>query len=85
MNFKIQLTKSAVKDYSKINEPIKSQLKNHINQLQIKGLETIGIKPLTGNLKGLFRLRVGDYRIIFSKEENLISIISILHRKDVYK
>lgn len=43
------------------------------------------IKALTGELKGLYRLQIGDYRVIFDMEDYVITIISILHRKDSYR
>jgi len=85
MSFKVVITKSAGKEYSKINEPHKSLIKQHIDDLQIYGLDASGIKSLTGNLQGLFRIRAGNFRIIFTNDNNFISIISILHRKDAYK
>ncbi|MBI2831220.1 MAG: type II toxin-antitoxin system RelE/ParE family toxin [Chloroflexi bacterium] len=44
-------------------------------------------KALTGEFKGLFKLRVGDYRALYSVSHNeqLIAIHFINHRKDVYK
>ncbi|MFX0197594.1 MAG: type II toxin-antitoxin system RelE/ParE family toxin [Candidatus Hodarchaeota archaeon] len=32
-----------------------------------------------------YRLRVGDYRVLFETEKNKISIYRIRHRKDAYK
>jgi len=47
------------------------------------------IKPelLTGTLTGFFKLRAGDYRIIYKvrKDANLIVIHRIGHRREVYK
>jgi len=40
--------------------------------------------PLHGNLKGFHKLRVGDYRIIFEIEEQIVTIHCIGLRKDVY-
>jgi len=47
---------------------------------------TLDIKPLAGN-PGIFRLRVGKYRVIFSIEEEikLLSISLILPRGEIYK
>jgi mRNA interferase RelE/StbE len=46
-------------------------------------------KPLTGNLSGAYRYRVGDYRVLFDvvdgKEIHILMVIRIKHRKDVYK
>lgn len=85
MSFIVEITKSAAKEYSRINEPHQSLIKQHINDIQTFGLDSSGIKALTGNLHGLYRIRSGDFRIIFSKEDNKFIIISILHRKDAYK
>ena len=44
-------------------------------------------KALKGNLKGIWRYRVGDYRLFASIEEDIItiSIFEIGHRRDIYK
>lgn len=46
-------------------------------------------KPLTANLSGLYRFRVGDYRVIFSVEADgsvtILIILRVAHRKDIYK
>jgi len=46
--------------------------------------ETYG-KPLRKTLKGYWKLRVGDYRIVFKVSSNSILIFGIIHRKEVYK
>ncbi len=46
-------------------------------------------KPLTGTLAGLYRYRIGDYRVVFEIDNNgavtILSILSIKHRKDIYR
>ena len=44
-------------------------------------------KPLKHNLKGLRRLRVGDYRVLYriDDQKKLVIIIAIQHRKDIYE
>jgi mRNA interferase RelE/StbE len=46
-------------------------------------------KSLSGNMKGFYRYRVGDYRIIFSIDSKgnirILTILEIDHRKDVYR
>ena len=41
-------------------------------------------KPLTGEFKGLWRLRVGDYRVVYriAKDEILVFVIKIGIRRD---
>ena len=43
--------------------------------------------PLRRNLKGYMKLRVGDYRIVYSisKKTVTVHVIKIGHRKDVYE
>ena len=44
-------------------------------------------KPLTGEKVGLWRYRVGDYRIVcsVSDEQHRVQVLRIGHRKDVYR
>lgn len=62
-------------------------------QLQIEKAirEKIGVhpeqfgKPLRKSLKGHRRLRIGDYRILYSSADETITIWAILHRSIIYK
>lgn len=42
------------------------------------------IKKLKTPFDGAYRLRIGDYRVIFYQEENMMLISKVAHRKDVY-
>jgi len=65
-----------------ISRKIIERVKNHLSQ----DPEKLG-KSLKGVLKGLYRYRWGDYRIIYviEKAEGRISILHIGHRKNVYR
>lgn len=43
--------------------------------------------PLKGALSGTYKLRVGDWRVVYSFEvdEHIISVHLIGHRRDIYK
>ena len=45
------------------------------------------VEPLQGSEKGLFRIRQGDYRIVYSIQDKklLVLIVRVVHRKEVYK
>jgi mRNA interferase RelE/StbE len=43
------------------------------------------VKALSGLWKGFFRLRVGEYRVIFSITSEQITILRVCHRSDVYR
>lgn len=47
--------------------------------------EISGAKPLRGSLKGHFRLRIGDWRIVFRPVGDAVWIMRIDNRKDVYE
>lgn len=42
-------------------------------------------KPLRGSLKGYWKLRVGDIRVVFKIVEDEIQILGIINRKIVYE
>lgn len=42
------------------------------------------IKKLKTPFDGAYRLRIGDYRVVFYQENNLMLISRIAHRKEVY-
>jgi mRNA interferase RelE/StbE len=41
-------------------------------------------KPLAGSLKGHYRLRIGDYRVIYRVNGDVVTVVAIGHRKDIY-
>jgi mRNA interferase RelE/StbE len=43
-------------------------------------------RPLTADLKGLWRYRIGDYRIVASIEEDrfVVLVVTVGHRREVY-
>ncbi|HVX83847.1 MAG TPA: type II toxin-antitoxin system RelE/ParE family toxin [Phycisphaerae bacterium] len=43
-----------------------------------------GAKPLKGNLKGNFRIRTGDYRVVFRVTGETVNVWKIGYRGDVY-
>jgi mRNA interferase RelE/StbE len=43
------------------------------------------LRTLSGEWKGHFRLRVGDYRVIFAISKDEITVIRVRHRSEVYR
>ena len=79
---KIEIRKSAIKDLKHISEPFKSTIHNKIIGLRdFPHLQNI--KKLT-NFEPAYRLRVGDYRILFDVNTDTVIIGRILHRKKSY-
>ena len=68
-----------------------AQLPNNIRQRIMRAMEkrliTEPVKygmRLSKSLKGLWKLRCGDYRTVYEIEAGVITIWAIKHRKDVY-
>ncbi|MCX6052205.1 MAG: type II toxin-antitoxin system RelE/ParE family toxin [Campylobacterales bacterium] len=79
----IEIRKSAIKDLSSISEPFKTKLHNKI--LELQNLPNLSnIKKLT-NFEPAYRLRVGDYRILFDVANETIIIGRVLHRQNSYE
>lgn len=83
----VRYEKRAVKALSSMNKAMQTRILKAIcglTQEPPKG----DIKPMQGKAFGLFRLRVGDYRIIYDISENEIRVLTIHDiesRGDVYK
>ncbi|MCH7731557.1 MAG: type II toxin-antitoxin system RelE/ParE family toxin [Candidatus Marinimicrobia bacterium] len=83
--YKIQIKKSAQKSLLKIPRKTREILAEKIYRLGVdeKGLDIVKINKE----KNLYRLRHGDYRVIYEKlkKELIILVIRIKHRKEVYR
>ncbi len=44
-----------------------------------------GGAPLTGEFSGLFRLRIGDYRVIYARQNAGYLVLRIAHRREIYR
>ena len=84
MNYKIQYTPAATKQLSKLDKPIARRILDYMTARANKPRE-IG-KALKGDMKGYWRHRVGNYRVISSIEDDvlLVLVVRVGHRKDVY-
>ena len=83
--YSIVLTKSAQKDLQKLPATIVITIEKKLSQLTEKS-HTLNILKLIGYHAPTYRLRVGDYRIIFEVHEReiIVLVIGIKHRKDAY-
>lgn len=77
----------AKKQISKLDKKAQKQIHAYI-QKRIEQADNPRLfgDALTGNLSGLWRYRVGNYRIICEIEDEKLTIlvIKIGHRKDIY-
>ena len=84
-DFKIMYAKSVKKDIKIIPKKDKQKIKEAIEEL--RNFPNVSkVKKLTEHPIADFRLRVGNYRILFDVDgnERIIYILKIGHRKEIY-
>ena len=84
MDCNIQYDPKAIKQLKKLDKTIASNILDGIEEYFDNPMIT-KIKKLKTPFDGAYRLRIGDYRVIIYKENELILISRIAHRKQVYK
>ena len=85
--FKVEITTSAAKEFKKLPKSIKERVKEMVGFLELNPRsEFLNIKKMKGPTD-LYRVRIGDYRIVYEIIDNkfIILIIKLGHRKEVYK
>ena len=83
MNYIVHYHKKIPKDLFSIPANIQARIKKAIECRLLIDPIKYG-DPLRRSLKGYRKMRVGDYRIIYSIQSNSICILKIGHRKEVY-
>ena len=83
--YDIYFKKQAEKELRKIDKQFINKIVDKIEELKEKP-NPVNSRKLVDSMMS-YRLRVGDYRIIYQieEEEKIITIIHIRHRKDAYK
>lgn len=84
MNFSIRIKGSAVRDLGRIAKTDRARLVEAIDRLSENPFLGSALK---GELRGLRRLRVGDYRVLYELQQDalLVLVVRIAHRRDVYR
>lgn len=83
--YKIEWKQSAKKELRKLEKAIISRIIRVVEDLPLDPHPT-GCRKLQGS-EHLYRVRVGDYRVVYSVENEvlLIEIIRVGHRKEIYR
>jgi len=79
----IEWNEDAVKDLTKLDKQVAQRILKKIHWLS-ENFEKVTPEPLIGQFKGTFKLRIGDWRVIYTIESDTLVIQFIGHRKDIY-
>lgn len=85
MAYTILVTKKAKHDIDALDTVVRKRLGKKL--LQVAALSDLHpvAKHLEDSRIGEYRLRIGDYRILFDLDKKNIVILRVQHRKDVYR
>lgn len=85
MSWKIIFTKRAEKDLKSLSPEVKKLIAKAINKKLLPNPDSVLI-ALKGKLKGIYKFRVGTYRILCEKRSKtlVIVVVKIGHRKEIY-
>ncbi len=90
MDYRLNITPRAKKELDKLPKEISRRILTKLNEAVVAGSVLARAKALSGYSIPTYRFRIGDYRVIFRKEEQteewvLLVIVKVGHRKEVYK
>jgi mRNA interferase RelE/StbE len=85
LSYRIEVTKSALKQLKKLDASVSGSIKEALLALA-ENPRPVGVKKLKGTDND-YRVRVGDYRIVYSIEDDrlLVTVIKVAHRREVYR
>jgi len=85
--FEIELTAEAERQYRSLDDRMARRINRAIDALAENPLFGPNIIKLRGQYSGLYRYRVGSYRIIYSVDvkERIVTIRSIIRRSRAYR
>ena len=86
MIYKITIKKSALKEIQELPKPYVQKITSAIDALS-QNPRPVSSKKLKGEEEYIWRIRVGDYRVLYIIEDviKIVDIRKVGHRKDVYE
>ena len=86
IKYQLKITSKAQKDFKKLDPQIRKIISQAILKLETNRTPQ-QFKPLMGKDIAQFRLRIGDYRVLYDiyDEDKIVLILRIGHRKDIYR
>ena len=88
MSWRIEVKPAAEKQYLKLDRPTRRRIKGALKDLENADHSLLHprIRPLTGRLKGDYRIRVGGWRVLLTpdRESQVLHVYAVLPRGDAY-
>ncbi len=86
MSYQIKIRRQALKELGRLSAQVNTKI-SHAIDLLANDPRPEGCKKLKGEKEYLWRIRVGDYRIIYQIQDTIqvVEIRKIGNRKDIYR
>ncbi len=87
LTWTIKISERALRSLRKMDKQVARRIRDKLAEIStLENPRSTG-KALTGSLAGVWRYRVGDYRILCDIEDNglVVIIIDVAHRREVYR
>ena len=88
MPWRVEISRTAEKQITKLDRQTQTAIVRYFRErvLEAKNPRQFG-RPLKGEKKGLWRYRVGDYRVICDIQDaaNTVLVLALGHRKHIYR
>ncbi|MHB1661383.1 MAG: type II toxin-antitoxin system RelE family toxin [bacterium] len=76
-------TENALEDLGRLDKPVAKRILNKISWFS-EHFDNIIPQSLSGDLAGVYKFRIGDWRVIYTIEEESIVIQAVGHRREIY-
>ncbi len=84
--YKIEFSPQGAKSFESVDKDVGQRMLDKLKWL-VQNIDRINPLPLRSDLAGLYKLRVGDWRIIYeiNYDEQIITVHKVGHRRDIYR
>lgn len=84
---RIIYSEETLKSLKKLDRPVQKLIISYMDKIALLEEPRARGKALSASLRGFWRYRVGDYRILceIQDEKLIICVVDIDHRKNIYK
>jgi mRNA interferase RelE/StbE len=84
--YQVVILPKALDYLSKLDKTVSRRIIEKLSSLS-ENIENISLLPLTDKYINLYKLRIGDWRVIYDidRDQKMITIHKVGHRREIYK
>lgn len=83
--FNFEFKEKAAKEIDKLSSQVRERILKKLQFYSFQKNPLVFAEKLKDQRFGEYRFRVGDYRILFDVKKNVLLILKVGHRKEIYK